>query len=362
MEDSKKMMIVPSGNLEVIGAIANQIAREGVLERYQMKHAPETMRRQKRDIALFEAYIKAAGVFIENMHKDLEQWRGITYGLVEGFQRWLHEEGYAIGSVNVRLSTIKTYCQLAAQANILTDTKEINSIQGIKGHSQLKEVRNVDADRKTRGIATRHVNAKKAQSTIITVEQASMLKQQPETDLGKRDSFLLCLLLDLALRCSEVSGLTVGNLDLVRQPKILRVYRTKVGDWKIYELGNDVYIAAKRYIETLPDEQKTNLNAPLFAGVNHRKPNETDITRHLQTRAINKRIGQLGETRGIDNLSPHDLRHYVIDLAIRSGKDLKKIQSLGGWSSPAMALKYAHDAAVANEGITDLPGMNTLTE
>lgn len=360
MEDSKEIMIVPSSGLEVIGAIANQIAREGVLESYQKKHAAETTRRQKRDIALFEAYIKAAGVFIENMHEDLEQWHGITYGLVEGFQRWLHEQGYAIGSVNARISTIKTYCQLAAKAGILDDPRELNAIQGIKGHSQLKEAQNVDASRKAKGIATRHPNAKKAQSTIITVEQSTRMKQQPETDLGKRDSLLVCLLLDLALRCSEVSGLTIGNLDMPN--KKLRVYRPKIGDWKTYELGNDVSIAARRYLETLPAEQKNNPTAPLFAGVKPDNPNETDITRHLQTRAINKRIGHLGKVIGISNLSPHDLRHYVVDLAIKSKKDLKKVQSLGGWSSPAMALKYAHAAAIANEGITDLPGMNTLTE
>lgn len=360
MKHSQEIMIVPAGNLEVLGAIANQIAQENVLERYQEKHASETIRRQKRDIKLFETYIRDAGVIVENMHGDLQQWRGITFGLVEGFQRWLQEQGYAIGSINARLSTIKTYCQLASTADVLTDFKELNAIQGIKGYNQLKEAQNVDASRKARGIATRHSRAKKAMSTKLTIEQAATLKQQPETELGKRDSLLMCLLLDLALRCSEVSGLTIGNLDL--QSKKLQVYRKKTGDWKIYGLGNDVYIAAKRYLEILPAEQKDDPAAPLFAGVNLDNPNETDLSRHLQPRAINKRVGRLGKAIGIDELSPHDLRHYIVDLAIKSGKDLKKVQSLGGWSSPAMALKYAHAAAIANEGITDLPGMNTLTE
>jgi hypothetical protein len=43
-------------------------------------------------------------------------WQSITYGLIETFVRWQLQQGYAIGSINVWLATIKKYCALATKA------------------------------------------------------------------------------------------------------------------------------------------------------------------------------------------------------------------------------------------------------
>ena len=71
----------------------------------------------------------------------------------------------------------------------------------------------------------------------------------------------------------------------------------------------------------------------------------------MSTRAINKRVGVLGNAIGLTNLSPHDCRHYWTTAAIHGGSDIKSVQEGGGWKSPHMPLQYASRGAIANEGI-----------
>ena len=71
----------------------------------------------------------------------------------------------------------------------------------------------------------------------------------------------------------------------------------------------------------------------------------------MSVRASNARVGELGQAMGIERLSPHDARHYWATQAIRNGTDIKSLQDAGGWTSPAMPLRYAASAAIANEGV-----------
>lgn len=50
---------------------------------------------------------------------DPESWRVASWGLVEAFRRLQLDQGYAVESINVRLSTIKTYAGLAHKAGII---------------------------------------------------------------------------------------------------------------------------------------------------------------------------------------------------------------------------------------------------
>lgn len=76
-----------------------------------------------------------------------EACNGVSYGLLDGYVRWMLAEGYAIGSINVRSSTVKAYCKLVAKAGILPAT-EYALIKLVTGYRH-SEGRNVD---KTRAI------------------------------------------------------------------------------------------------------------------------------------------------------------------------------------------------------------------
>ena len=60
----------------------------------------------------------------------------------------------------------------------------------------------------------------------------------------------------------------------------------------------------------------------------------------------------LGRRVGLESLGPHNLRHYY---ATYSKGDISVLQQAGGWSSPAMPLKYRVEQEIANKGVL-VPG------
>jgi len=71
----------------------------------------------------------------------------------------------------------------------------------------------------------------------------------------------------------------------------------------------------------------------------------------MRERAITARVRELGAAIGVAGLSAHDLRHAWATRAARNGTPLDRLQDAGGWSSPAMPLRYVDAARVANEGV-----------
>ena len=197
--------------LTMAGQAANDIAAQSVFVDYQARKAKNTLRRQANDLALFAQYLRAAGLQVGDFAQDPQAWRGITWGLVEGFARWGLNQGYAVTSTNVRLSTVKGYARLALKAGALDQT-EYAMIMTVKGYSH-KESKRVDEQRIATEVPTRK-GAKKSVAVSIAPEQAAQLIAQPETPQGRRDALLMCLLLEHGLRVGEVAGLGVKDFDL----------------------------------------------------------------------------------------------------------------------------------------------------
>lgn len=74
-----------------------------------------------------------------------------------------------------------------------------------------------------------------------------MLQNQPDTPQGRRDTLLMCLLLDHGLRCGEVARLMITDLDLKTGELIF--YRSKVDLVQRHLLTADTFRAAKVYFE-----------------------------------------------------------------------------------------------------------------
>src|SRR5438445_12866437 len=105
MDDRETALIPVSIEPSDIGQAANQVARQSVLRDYQARKSAQTLRRQRADIALFEQFLASAGHTVKGLVYDLAGWSFVTWGLVEAFNRWQLEQGYATGSINVRLAT-----------------------------------------------------------------------------------------------------------------------------------------------------------------------------------------------------------------------------------------------------------------
>lgn len=359
-----------------VGQVANGHAQRGVFADYVSRKADNTLKRQSSDLLRFADYLRsigaAAGV---ELHSGVETfakaivtytskdesdreplqgdvWRGVTWGLVEGFRNWMVAQGDAVGSINVRLSTVKTYCKLATKAGMI-DAKEHAMIRLVAGYAH-KEAKRVNERRDV----TRRGD-KKAQHTSITDKQARKLKQQPDTPQGRRDAVLMCLLLDHGLRCGEVAILKVSDFDL--KAGEMTFYRPKVDRVQTHKLSADTLRALQAYF----DSGDAPAAGPLLR--NSRKGGQL-TTAGMNERAITKRVRALGIDAGLyveqrhvtdggtekvkrhGTLSAHDCRHFWATHWARK-VDVIRLQEAGGWASMAMPRRYIEAAEIANEGM-----------
>ncbi len=325
-----------------IGQAANEAAARSTFANYRSRRAESTVRRQDAALDLFSEYLAQANDGSapagESLATKPAAWRGVTWGLVEGFVKWLLLQGYAVSTVNVRLSTIKTYGELATKAGALS-AQELAMIRMVSGYSR-KEAKRIDEHREAADIPTR-LGDKKAEPIVLTKAQADALREQPDTPQGRRDELLIRLMLDLGLRCGEVAGLTVGDVDLDKGE--LRFYRPKVDKVQRHRFGDGLSDIVETYIR-----HDALAVGPLLRG--SRKDGSLDSA-GMTERAITERVRCLGERIGVEGLSAHDLRHTWATHAARAGTPLDRLQDAGGWASPAMPLRYIEAAKIANEGV-----------
>ena len=332
------------GLLAQAGQAANKAAARHVFAEYRERKAENTRRRQDGDLELFKTYLADMGDQAGAGHLgggdfagNPQAWAGVTWGLVAGFVKWMLGSGYAVGSVNVRLSTIKTYAKLAAQAGEL-DRGEYAMIRAVAGYRH-GERANIDDTRRENGQDTR-TGDKKAQPVHVGDRHAQRLKTEHASDgQGRRDRLIMCLLVDWGPRVSELAALTVGDVDLDSLCPTLHLWRRKVkgtpSEHARLELTTspDTLDALRGYLEGngAPSEGALLLGST-------KRGNLT--TKGLSTRAIRARVRSIGRRLlDVDNLTPHDLRHYA---ATHHGRHLstKQLMDVFGWASPAMAVRY----------------------
>lgn len=331
---------LPPGDPGLVALAANRAAAADAFQDYRRRRAPNTLRRQEAALALFARFLAQAGLQPGDLARQPEAWRGISWGLIAAFVRWLLRQGYAVGTVNVHLSTLKTYARLAMKAGSV-EPGQYALIRAVEGYSR-KEARKLDEARQLDEVPTR-AGAKKAEPLVLTREQARALKELPaDTPQGRRDRLLLLLMLDLGLRCGEVAALRVGDLDLENAE--LTFYRQKVDKVQTHRLTADLLLAAGDYLAH--DAQEPG---PLLRG--SRRDGRLLRRAGLSARAINRRVLELGRRAGLQGLSPHDLRHTWATAAARAGTPLDRLQDAGGWASPAMPLRYIEAARIANTGV-----------
>jgi integrase len=334
--------------LSSAGHAANAAFRHDVFADFRATCRSNTLRRHDYDLRSFSAFLGSFGVqrSPESLASDPVAWRGMTYGILAAFRRWLEERGEAVGTIKARVATIHQYCKLAGpppQGAGVLDGKELSAILSVKGYNG-RAARNLDEERARRGIPTR-VGRKKATFTAITVQQAERLKrttapppppQRIPRDhdqlLAARDALMFCLLIEHALRCGELVALDVESIDLDRHR--LSIYSEKTHTFNVHQLQQRTEAAARVYLGQLGRR-----SGPLFEGYSGQR---------ITPRAINKRVGVIGELLDFreKRLSPHDLRHFFTFDALEHGLPLDLVQGIGGWTSPYMPLLYAKRSTV----------------
>lgn len=348
--------------LEIAGQIANRVAGDHVFRRYLEEKAPNTRKRQARDLELFAEYLLDARIPLENgadFQYDPAAWQGVTWGIVEGFVQWLLGEGYAISTVNARLSTVRIYARLAMKAGAISGEEEAR-IQNVKGFSRRAGL-NVDQQRdqtridevtyaykpegeKKRVVVNRR-STKKPGPTSLDEETAVLLKQpRNNSPQAYRDALMMCLLLDHGLRASEAALIRSGAVNLAAG--VITFHRPKVQgtdhEWTTHKLTPDTRRVMTPYLQkfypaALEEED------PLLLGTTRlcKDGSGGQLRRSGLNRVrISERVAWLGEQLGIAKLSAHDCRHFCATQMAQLGYGVDELLAWFGWTSAQTAMRY----------------------
>lgn len=324
-------------SLADLGVIADTYASASVFETYRADKAKNTRERQEVDLRHFATYLSGKGVPVGDFYNDPNAWNGVTWGLVTGFVKWMLQRGDAIGSVNVRLTTVRRYAELAFTAGALTERQYalIQTVHGYRGRSAV----NVDEPRPV----TRRGSRKIAAPSLSASDRRRLKREHADDDQGARDELLMCILLDHGLRVGEIVKLTVGNVSV--ETGYMTFYREKVHRTDTHRLTPDTHEALKNYkarglmLES-PDE-------PLM--VKTLKSGSSD-TNHVGRRGLTKRVRFLGQRiLGLPNLACHDCRHSWATEFARDHSEFE-LQEAGGWASLAMPRRYVEYAKISHDG------------
>lgn len=143
-----------------------------------------------------------------------------------------------------------------------------------------------------------------------------------------RDAAILELLYSSGLRVSELTGLSIGDLDLASG--MVRVLG-KGNKERIVPVGTAALVALKRYLAHRPNVHE---DTPLFLGRRGSR-----INRRTVARIVTCWSSAITAFRPV---SPHTLRHTFATHLLEGGADLRSIQELLGHSSLSTTQKYTH--------------------
>lgn len=346
---SKKSLDTDTELTAQLATAADEAAQQTAFAQYQASKSKNTLMRQRANLAKFANFLNAHGASVsaDELFSQGDAWANISFGLVEAFKLNLVNAGYALSSVNVCLSTIKSYAKLALKSGAIS-ADEYTVIKSIEGYSGRSAV-NVNAKR-----ATIRLSNEKTKALVIPIEIIPVIKSAdfyPDTAVGKRDRFIMCLLLDHALRASEAVNLKLENIDTMNW--ILTVYREKTNTTDRLNMSADTARSYTAYIQTRLEA--FSVDPIIVTGSKSGKLSTKQMHRVNLTDLVNRIGKRLAKRWGLsqfEKLSAHDLRHTWATHVANAGAPVNAMMVAGGWSNPAMPIKYAVSRKIANEGIT----------
>ena len=166
--------------------------------------------------------------------------------------------------------------------------------------------------------------------SILSESDTVKLLSSPEDDSkGLRDKAMLELMCDTGLRVSELLGLTLKDLDLAKRQISVPGSRSR-------KIQYDKKI--NRYLE----DYLKNARAVLLGKQTDEGYLFLNVSgENMSRQGFWKLIKKYGKDAGIETeLTPHVLRHSFAAHALRSGKDIKKVQSILGHSDLSTTSGY----------------------
>jgi integrase/recombinase XerC len=296
-------LAVPVSEDAALGPARKSDDADALVRAFLAGRRPTTLRTYAIALRDFQEFVgaptlaHAARILLGGSHGDANT-------LAHAYGATLRERGFAAATINLRLTALRSFVQLARLQGLVPWTLQV---QGVRAAPY----------RDTKGPGRRAVRA-------LLEELASA-----RTPRELRDRALLRLLTDLALRRGEVVALDVEDLDLA---------------------GGTVAVLGKarsaREKITMPEPTKEALAAwlavrgsapgalfPSFCRAGRRT--------RLTGTSLARIVRRIGDAAGIERLRPHGLRHAAITAALDLTQgDVRAVQRFSRHADPRTLLLY----------------------
>jgi len=263
-----------------------------------------TLASYRNDLRIFSAWC-------DNHEKSL---LGVTAGDVRHYLAGMTR--YSIRTLNRRLSSLRGFYAWLLREHAITEDP----------------CANVESPRLGRPLPK-----------TLTESEVEALLAAPaiDTAMGLRDRTMIEILYATGLRVSELTGLTMGQVN-TRQG-VIRVMG-KGSKERLVPLGDEAMIMLDRYLQSARRTLLKGRNADVLFPSNRGQAMTRQTFWHL--------IRRYARLAGISKpLSPHVLRHAFATHLLNHGADLRVVQLLLGHSDISTTQIYTH---VAKERLKDL--------
>jgi integrase/recombinase XerC len=258
--------------------------------------SPHTVRAYGDDLAQFRDYLERA---LGRAARPAE----VDHLLIRGFLADLHQRGLKKVSAARKLASLRTFFRFLCREGVL-DTNPARALLSPRLERRIPAV-----------LDEREVDA--------------ILAVPGDADAAVRARAILEMLYATGIRCSELVGLDLPDVDLgARMVRVLGKGRKE----RVVLFGSRAQSALKAYLEV---RQKARpRHDALF--LNARGGRLTD--RSVRTLVT----GRMSAVALVRRISPHTLRHSFATHLLARGADLRAIQELLGHASLSTTQRYTH--------------------
>jgi integrase/recombinase XerD len=262
----------------------------------ERQFSQNTIAAYRNDLQQFSAFLASPSEQDSHHLDPVSEWRDLTDEHLTSYLLHLRERSYAASTVARKTAAMKSFCAFLRQ-------------QGVTSGELGAKVSSPRVD--------------KYMPKAISPEEVALLLEQPGKTSGEkpetiRDSAMLEMLYATGMRVSELVSLDVEDLSLdtgeVRCPG-------KSGRSRVVPLNGRALAAVKEYLGNARRHLTSQETTSLF--VNHRGGRLTRQGFWLILKSYAQRAG-------IDDITPHTLRHSFATHALRHGADIRDVQQLLG--------------------------------
>jgi integrase/recombinase XerC len=267
----------------------------------------------ERSIASYAQDVAGFARWFERVNKCPLTPAGITAQDTREYRRYLKTQSAAASSVNRAFTALRAYVAWARQANLVS--ADYHPLRGVRAVEKQK-------------LAPRSLKKLDQHHLLRAVEVAV---NGARTKAARRQALLeqavVIVMLQTGLRVGELCALRLPDIEINPRSGRLTVYGGKGDKDRELPVNPEARRVLTDWLNVRVTKKDTNA---VFVG--QRGP--------LQPRAVQKFLRALGQKAGLENLTPHMLRHTFARNLVNAGVPLVEVKVLLGHDSLETTARY----------------------